>query len=925
MQEWSQEILKRLVSLNLPPAREAEIVEEVAQHLEDRFQELVTGGTTEDEARRLVLRELSDEHLPGLAVPPRPLDSQLLDSGPSSDNLLARGLRQVEQESTQEPAVPGGEGGNNFLASIWQDVRYGLRMLRQNPGFTLAAVSAISLGVGVNVGIFSALDGAALRLLPVPRAEQIISVSQIFRGQFNRDTHGETSMFSYTEYLDYRDHNHVFTGVVAYEPFVEANLGGRMQQLLGAATSCNYFDVLKEHPALGRGFVDSDCAALGENPVVVVSDELWRGTFASDPYILGKRIALNRTAYTVVGIAPPGFTGTEPVASAFWVPITMQEALEPGRNRLADDNMSWLALLGRVRPGVRMGQVRADLGFIAERLDQLHPGRKTALQIRAATFLGRPEERQFLIPVASVILAAFGLVLLIACANVANLLLARASARHKEIALRLSMGASRWRLVRQFLTESLLLSLLGGTLGSVLSFWSFAGLTRYVTSHLSRDLPAVVVNVAPDFRVLAYAFGLTLITGIAFGLIPALLSTRADLNTALREDGAHGKRSGRFLRGALVSAQVAVCTILLLATGLLLRALYYAQTVNPGFEMKNVAAAFLNLRSQGYDQNRATIFMGRLRERVATVPGVVEIAQAECAPLSHDHSADSFTVPGRQDKVPIEYNHVSPEYFPLLGIPIVLGRGFRPGETHDAPGVIVTQSTAQRVWPGEDPLGKTLRDDSGREYSVIGVTKDAQVSHLGELNTSYLYFPAGQEDNVRTYVLIRFTGDFTATAKDIRNAVESIDAEMPVDVTRLEDYLEKWRAPSRIAATLAGALGSLALLLASIGVYGMVSCTVSRSRRDIGIRVALGAGRRDVLKLVVGHAMLLALIGIGVGLAGAFAATRALASLLYGISSTDPATFVAVSLLLAGVAFVASYIPALRATKVDPMVALRYE
>jgi predicted permease len=593
------------------------------------------------------------------------------------------------------------------MGELAANVRYGLRMLKQNPAFTLASVAAIALGIGINVGIFSVLNGAALRLLPVPRAEQMVSLSQRFQGHFRRDVHGEGSMFSYPEYVEYRDHNHVFSGLAAYEPFVEATLGGTRKQLLGTAASCNYFDVLNEHPILGRGFVESDCAAPGESAVVVISDTLWRGTFAGDGSILGKRIALNRTAYTVVGVAPPGFTGTEPIASAYWVPVTMEGALEPGRFRLADDNLSWLAVLGRARPGVRMVELRADLGFIAHRLDQPHPGRTTLLAIHTARFFSRPEEqREFLIPVASIVLAAFGLVLLIACANVANLLLARASTRHKEIMLRLSLGASRWRLIRQLLTESLLLSVMGGTLGSALSFWCFAGVTRYVTSHLSRDIPAVVVNVAPDSRVLAYALGMILITGIAFGLMPALESTRLDLNTALKEGSGEGKRRGRFLRSGLVSARVAVCMILLLATGLLLRALYYAQTVDPGFEIKNVASVFLNLRAQGYDDQRATIFMGSLRERIASLTGVIEIAQAECAPLSRDFSADHMTVPGRPDKVGMEYNHVSPQYFSVVGIPIALGRGFRPGETSDTPWIIVTQSTAQRLWPAKTRWGK---------------------------------------------------------------------------------------------------------------------------------------------------------------------------------------------------------------------------
>ena len=843
------------------------------------------------------------------------------------DALRAVRLEQGSLEITRE--VVRSAGWESFVEACWQDLRFAARVLFKNPGFTAAAVVAIALGVGINVGIFSVLNGAALRLLPVPRAEQLVSVSQIFHRRAIRNTHGETSMFSYAEYLDYRDHNHVFSGLVAYEPFLEGTLaGGKMQQLLGTATSCNYFDVLNEHPAQGGGFVDSDCAASGENAVVVLSDELWRGTFGGKPSLVGKRITLNRTAFTVIGVAPPGFTGTEPIPSAFWVPITIQRVLDAGRDRLADDNMSWLALLGRVRPGVRTEQVRADLGVIAGRIDQLQPGRTTSLAISTATFFGRPEERESLIPVAFLILAAFGLVLLMACANVANLLLARASARHKEIALRLSIGASRWRLVRQLLTESLLLSVFGGALGSLLAFWSFASITQFVTSHLPHMFSTLALNVAPDFRVLAYALALTLVTGIMFGLVPALQGSRLDLNTALKEDSAKsglGKKSGRFLRNTLVGAQIAVCMILLLATGLLLRGLYYAQTVDPGFEMKDVAAAFLFPKAQGYDENRSTAFVGRLRERVAGLPGVIEIAQAECAPLSHDFSADYFTVPGRSEKVAIEYNHVSAEYFSVVRIPIVRGRGFQPGETPNSPGIIVPESSAQRLWPGEDPLGKTLREDTGREYSVIGVTKDAQVSHLGDVKTPYLYFPGGPQDNVRTYVLVRFAGNFTPVAKGIRDAVRSLDPDVPVDVVRLEDYLEVWRSPSRIVAALAGALGALALLLASIGVYGMVSYSVSRCVHEIGIRMALGADRTEVMKLVLKQAMRPVLIGGLAGVAACAAVSHVLSSMLFGLSAHDPIAFISVPLLLLVVALVASYIPARRAMRVDPIVALRYE
>ena len=843
------------------------------------------------------------------------------------DALRAVRLERGTLEITKE--VVRSAGWESSLETLWQDLRFATRMLGKNPGFTAAAVLAIALGVGINVGIFSVLNGAALRLLPIPRAEEVVSIDQIFHGRVTRNAHNGPSMFSYSEYLDYRDHNHVFSGLLAYEPFVEATLGGgTMRGLSGALATCNYFDVLLEHPVQGRGFLESDCATPGGNAVVVISDDLWRGTFASDPSLVGKRIILNRTAYIVVGIAPPGFKGTEPIPSSFWAPITMQKALDPWSDRIADDNLSWLALLGRVQRGTTMEQVRGDLAVIAGRIDQLHPGRTTSLAVRTATFFNRQMEREILTPVVSVILAAFGLVLLVACANVANLLLARASVRQKEIALRLSIGASRWRLVRQLLTESLLLSLTGGALGSLLAFWSFTSITRLIISHLPHEAATLIVNVAPDFRVLAYALGLTVFTGIAFGLIPALQSSRQDLNTALKEDGIQrsgGREGGRFLRSALVGTQVAVCTILLLATGLLLRGLYYAQTLDPGFEMKGVATMFLNLGQQGYTEKRGTAFMASLQQRISGLPGVVEVAHAECAPLSHDFSADAFTVSGRVEKIGIEYNHVSPEYFSVVGIPIVRGRGFRPGETHDSPGVVVTESTARRLWPDEDPLAKTLRESSGREYSVIGVARDAQVAHLGDAHTTYLYFPAGTPDNLRAYVLVRYAGDFPATAKAIRDVVQSLDAETPADVIKLEDYLEVWRMPSRIVAALSGALGALALLLASIGVYGVVSYSVSRRVHEIGVRMALGADDSEIMNLVLRQAMRPVLVGGLVGVAGCAAVSQVLSGMLFCLSAHDPVAFISVPLFLLAVALLASYVPARGALRVDPMVALRYE
>jgi macrolide transport system ATP-binding/permease protein len=812
---------------------------------------------------------------------------------------------------------------------LWLDIRFGLRMLAKNPGFTAVAVLAIALGIGVNAGIFSVLNGAALRMLPVPGAGQVVSVDQIFHGKITRNIHGEPTLFSYSEFQEYRASNHVFSGLLAYEPFLSATLaGGRSRQLYGQLTSCNYFDVLSVRPSVGRGFVETDCAVPRAASVVVLSHELWQSAFGADESLIGKRVILNRTAFTVIGIAPTGFGGTEPVPSAFWVPITMQAAMEPDRDFLGDANVSWLALLGRVLPGVSMGQVRADLSVIAARIDQQHPGRETSLAIRTATFLGRPEEHNLVIGAAAVILLGFGLVLLIACANVANLMLARATARQREIAVRLSVGASRWRLIRQLLTESLMLAVIGGALGSLLAFWSFEAISAFVISHLPHGFPPLALDMSPDLRVLGYALFLTLVTGVAFGLAPALQSSRADLNTALKnvEGGLAGRAGGGLLRHSLVAAQVAVCMILLIAAGLLLRGLYYAQTADPGFAMNGISVVTLDLRTQGYKEKPAAEFEQRLKQKVAALPGVDAIVEVGQTPLSDDHDFTGFSLPGKSDEYDIENDAISQGYFSMLGIPIVRGRDFTEAEVRAGANVIiVTETTAQKLWPGEDPIGKILREGKNTDLEVVGVAKDAQVSHLGETSRLFIYLPAGPKEQSQLHLMIRDGGGFAATASGICDAARSLDPDILVDVTRLQDNLEVWRTPARIVAVLSGSLGALALLLASVGVYGVVSYAVSRRTREIGIRLTLGADGRDVMNMLLRQSMRPVLIGGAIGIAGCAAVSWILSGMLFGISSHDPIAFVFVPAFLLGIALLASYIPARRATTVNPVVALRYE
>jgi len=821
-----------------------------------------------------------------------------------------------------------------MFSSLWNDIRYAARGLRHNPGFTVIAVLTIALGIGVNTGIFSVLNGIALRPLPAAEPSELVSVYQNVRGVHRNVSRGSSSMFSTREYENYRDHNQTLSGVMAYSnsPPWTVTLGGAPpREISGELVSCNYFDVLRHRPALGSGFTAGNCDAAGAAAAVVLSHDLWTSALASDPSIIGKSVELNRHIFRVAGIAAPGFHGTEPLRSAFWVPITTESLLSPDPVFLADDQLRWLNLVGRRKPATSIDQVHADLAVIAGQIDLLEPGRVTSLSVSRATSLSEPQIRRALIAGSAVVLVGFGLVLLIACANVANLLLARAAGRRKEIAVRLSVGASRGRLIQQLLTESIIIALAGGALGSLLAVWSFQGITTFALSRLPSVIPALAIDSTPDLRVFSFALALTFVTGIFFGLIPAIQASRPDLNVALKEDSAgSGQRSGGFLRNALVGVQVAVCMVLLVTAGLLLRGLYAAQTVEPGFDYKNISVVSFDLRGQGYDDARGAAFQRQVLGQLGSLPGVDGIAQTSVTPLSPGSYNTVFFLPGEQQARFAHYNPVSPEYFSVIGIPIVRGRTFTAADSQSYPGpVIVTESTARRYWPAEDPIGKTfeiggpMNRRATRE--IVGVAKDAQVSRVGETDTVYLYTPASLGEQRGAQLLVRSALDFSSTAAGIRAAMRGLDPNLVVNVNPLEDNLEFWRSLSRLAAGLSGSLGGLALLLASIGVYGVVSYAVSRRIREVGIRMVLGASAAEVLAMVLRQAMWPVLAGATVGVGLSAAASRILSSVLFGVSSFDPLAFSLATMVLLTVALTASYLPALRATRVDPMTTLRYE
>ena len=889
---WMNEIGARVKGLFLRRERDAEFDAELRAHFEMLVEDYRARGIGEAEARRMA-------------------------------HVRLGGAQQIKEAHREQRGLP-------MLDTLWQDLRYGFRQLRGSPGFTVVAVLTIALGIGVNAGIFSILDALALRPIVVGARQTVVSFYPIFQGKRHRNVHGSSSMFSYPEYEAYRDQNHVFSGLAGYVPFVEATVGGEPPaQINGTLASCNYFDVLNERPVLGRGFVEADCAAAGASAVVVVSSEYWQNELGADPEIVGKTISLNHTALSIIGVAPAGFEGTEIAPSAFWAPITMQRELIPDLININDADLSWMSVLGSLRPGVSLEQVRAELAVITARTQVKYPG-TMKISVQKAMLFNRPEEREIILTVGAVVLCAVGFVLLIACANIANLLLARAAARRREIAVRLAMGASRGRLIRQLLTGSILLALIGGTLGTLISFVSFDGLVRIVIAHLPPGAPPFALHLSPDARVLAYSLLLTVLTGIAFGLAPALQSSREDVNSALKDEGGDAaRRSARTgkLRNVLVSGQVAVCMVLLLAAGLLLRGLYKAQTIDPGFEMKGLDSVTFRLVRQGYTEAQAAALHQQMRERLAALPGVDGVAEARNIPLGDEHWQTEAQVPGGANRQ-VSYNRVSPDFFAMMGIPIVRGRDFTDGDVQSsARVVIVTEAVAREFWPGEDPLGKSLMSfgEGNPLLEVVGVAKDAQVDHLGEGHPNFLYFPTDLKEESQDDFIVRSTLGDAATLDEIQNAMHALDPQLSFVAARVEDNVSNFRAFSRIVVAASGTLAGLALLLAAIGVYGLVSYAVSRRIREIGIRMALGADGRDVMRLIFGQALRPVVIGALIGVVGCAGVSRIFSSLLFGVSPLDPIAFVLVPVFLIGVAGMACYVPARRAMRVDPMVALRYE
>ena len=802
------------------------------------------------------------------------------------------------------------------METLLRDIRYGIRSLLKRPGFTAVALIALALGIGANTAIFSLVNAVLLRPLPFAEPDRLVWMFGNIRNGGNR------ASVAPLDFLDYRKQNTTFEEFAAQFSFPLAlNLtgNGEPERLTGAAVTGNYFQALGVKAAMGRTF-QLENETPGRDLVAVLSYGLWQKRFGGDPAIVNKTVTLDGKKVEVIGVMPQGFSF--PNATELWMPINFD--VSPG---MKQRKAHFMRPIGRLKPGVTLAQAQADTDMVARRLEEQYPDTNTGWNLRLVSL------REQLVgntrPTLLLLFGAVGFVLLIACANVANLLLVRAATREREIALRTALGAGRFRIVRQMITESVLLSLVGGTLGALLAIW---GVDLLVT--LSGDSIPSTANVRIDATVLAFTFLISLGTGLLFGLAPALRTIKLNLSESLKEGGRSGSEGGQRnrTRSALVVLESAVAVVLLIGAGLLIRSLIQLQNTNPGFDANNVLTMRVDLSTQKYDKpEKAANFFTQLETRVVGLPGVENVGFVSELPLSGQPNDMPFTVEGRppvaiNDAFGADFRRVNQHYFSALRIPLLRGRNFTQQEVQQSARVVViSELLASQVFPNEESLGKRLIMMMDKEpWEIVGIVGDIRHRALASQPLAAMYMPTYQIGG--TNLVIRTKGDPANLAAAVRREVQAIDPDQPVAAVKtMDQWLETSVAEPRYRTGLLALFAGLALVLASTGIYGVMSYSVAQRTHEIGVRMALGAGRFDVLRLVVGQGMLLVVIGVGLGLAGAFALTRVMATLLFGVTAKDPVTFVAVATLLTLVAFVACYIPARRATKVDPLVALRYE
>jgi putative ABC transport system permease protein len=808
------------------------------------------------------------------------------------------------------------------MGSLLQDLRYGVRALAKNPGFTVVAVLTLALGIGANTAIFSVVDAVLLRSLPYPESDRLFTVYQTLP-----EAPAQNTGVSYPNYLDWTQQNEAFESIAAVRGNVLALSGqGEPTYIQTGSVTSNYFDVLRVKPLLGRTLQPSD-DALDANPVVVMSESLWRARFGADPALLGRAVTLDQHPITVVGIVPAYFHPAEPDAAAqLWVPLRQDGVFSDMRGRRGGH---YLSALGRLKPGLSAAQAQSEMAAMEQRLAEQFPNENKGWGIRIVSLQAdmAGNVRTALL----VLLGAVGFVFLIACANVASLQLARAASRRKEIAIRVALGAGRQRLLRQFLTESVLLSVIGGAVGLLLALEALQGLIAWAPADLPR-----VSEIHVDARVLAFGLALSVLSGVIFGLAPAWHGTESRLAEAL--EGARGageERTSHRARNIFVVTETALAIVLLVGAGLLIRSFARLQQVNVGFNPRQLLTAQVGLPRAQYAKPEQWIsFYRQTLERMNALPGAQEAAVAVPLPLSDSYFNLAFEIEGRpprskSDAPTADFVAISPNYFHVMQVPLLRGREFSDADSESGPKVCaISSSLAQQLFPSERALGQRILigypASSSRE--VVGIVGDVKDSDLSARQSAQIYVPFVQNPFWAADIAVRAHGNPSALGGALREQIRAIDPALPVaEVRPMAEVVGSSIAQPRFRTALLSLFGGAALLLAAIGIYGVLAYTVAQQTREIGIRMALGANPGTVLRLVLGRGLRLAGAGTVIGVLASLMLTRLLGSLLFDVSATDPLTFAAVAGLLLGVASLACYVPARRAMRVDPMVALRYE
>jgi macrolide transport system ATP-binding/permease protein len=910
MPDWTEDLRQRLAPLRLSPSRESEIIEELSQHLDLRYEELRDGGAPDVVARSLALEELR---------------------GP---DVLAQRMRMLRQAHVPPPITPGAPHGS-LIGNLWQDVRYAVRVLRKQPSFAVTAVLTLALGIGANAAIFSLLNPLIFRPLPVPDPERLC---RVFSGRSGANVYGR---MSYPNYADLRAGLQAFESVAASSwpvPFSMSLRNGQTaapqtEVVWGAVVSGNYFSTLGVHTALGRGFLPEEDAVPDAHPVVIVSQRLWQTKLGGNALIVGQPLRLNSREFTIVGVAPARMPQTEPLFPAdVWVPTMMQAQAMPGQaHKLTSRSETWLSVFGRLRLEATLIQARAELDTWAHRLEQNYPNENRRLVLPVLT---EQDSRTRLMPgVAELgwgLLGILALVLLIACANIASLLLARSLARRKEFAIRASLGASRARLVRQLVTESLLISLFGGVGGLAVASAATRGLLA-MTPPLPMEIS---LDASMDINVVLFTLAVSLGAGLLIAILPTHRAVKQDLTAALKSGDVATRRMSRmFTRDVLVVGQVAVSLVLLITAGLCMRSLQQAQHIDVGFDRENRLLASIDIGRAGYSQGQGVSFQSRLLENVRALPGVVAASFTAHPQLGPGYLGDGRVLvegeaPMPDDRRPVVYyDIVAPLYFQTMGTRFLAGRDFSDRDgTGTALVAIVNQTFARNFWQNQSPIGKRFRLGVGTApwMEVIGLVEDGKYQRLGEPPQRHMFLPSLQHFHSATTLVVHTSGDPHSYIQTVRSIVQKLDPDLPVtDIRTMDEHLGFAMYPARTSAILFTISGALGLLLAMIGVYGLLTFVVRQRTCEVGIRLALGARSQDVVRLVALKSAWLLALGIGLGLSAAYATAGLMSGFLYGTNGRDVLTFVAAPIFLVLAAAVATAVPARHVSRVDPIVALR--